>query len=129
VAKVSTLYKQALLEWFYSQAEASGAPLIDILRGFAFGLVKKTSTGQFIIETSGNGGSVTLATPTSGSITGPAFGQIELTEVAMEIITRYRAAVSALGGGGTDAEIVAEIAALMVPVHEIHADLSELARG
>jgi hypothetical protein len=129
VAKVSTAYKQVLLEYFSSQAEASGTPLIDVLRGFAFGLVKKTSSGRFILETSGNGSSVSFAPPTSGSVTGPAFGQIELAEVSMDLINRYRAAKTFLGSSATDDQIVTEMQSLMVPNEEVHPDFSELSRG
>lgn len=122
MATVSTEYKQAFLEVIADSATASSATLLATLKAARSGRLTDTQTGKVIVGVAGNGKSITIATPTSGS----EFTPVRAAELCQELINRYRAALAYLGGTPTDAEILTEMLAMLQIVDEASTDFSSM---
>lgn len=121
MATVSTEYKRLFLRDLQWSAEDQNISLADALKAAARGRLSETKTGRVIISTAGNGKSVSFNTPSSAS-----FSPQVAAELCSELLDRYDAAVAYLGGTPTDADILAEMLAMLQVVAEASTDFSDL---
>lgn len=126
MANVSTPFKRALFRVFCTKAEAKGGTILDELNTALCGKVEHAGMGLFLVGTSSDGTSTSYAIPSAGRGYGPS----EILEAIEELITRHEQAVAAIIAAGTptptEAQIKAEILALLVPIREVFSDFTSL---
>jgi len=99
---ITTAYARIFLRSLCWQREATGTPLIELLRCTAQARLDDTATGQTITGSSANGASVSFATPGGRALT-----PTDLVELCSHLLDLYDAAVVALGEEASDADLCA----------------------
>ena len=126
VANVSTPFKRLFLRKLSWDAEKKGQSLADVLKSAAIASIQDSGAGLVLVATTAQGHNVTYAMPPEGRGYSPS----QISEAIEELLTRYDAAVAALIDGGnptpTDAQILAEMLALMVAITEVYSDFTDL---
>jgi hypothetical protein len=127
VATVATEFKRAFLRNAKWNAEEQSSTLYAQLKAALRGQILGTQSGKVIKAASGNGHSVEYEVPQD-------FSPQSAAELGEELITRWEAAVTALGltasvvrdNSASDDDILTEMLALLEPVTEVSADFSQL---
>jgi hypothetical protein len=115
---LSTLIKQALLRRLYKLV-VNPATLLSVLEAFLVSRVDESSAGKSLIATQGNGHSVQFSIPAHMS-------PVDVIEFIADALNLYEKAKAYLGGAPTDAQIYAEMLALLQPADEVYSDFSSL---
>lgn len=126
VANVSTPFKRALLREFFWSAEEKGGTAYDAIKCALRCKVEHAGQGIFLVGSTALGNAVTYQLPTDGRGYSPS----EILEAVEELLTRHEAATAALIAAGTptptEAQILAEMLALLVPIREVFSDYKDL---
>lgn len=126
VANVSTPFKRALLREFFWSAEEKGGVAYDSIKCALRGKVEHAGQGIFLVGSTALGNAVSYQVPSEGRGYSPA----EILEAVEELLTRHEAATAALIAAGnptpTDAQILSEMLALLVPIRETFSDYTDL---
>lgn len=94
----------------------AATPLIDQLNAQLATRVDAIQTGQTIVQSAGNGQSVTFSTSSTVSSGGPGAGV--MPNMVDEMITRYERAKADLGGDPSDEEIFNKMMASLVAIRQ-----------
>lgn len=122
---VATAYKRLTLRGLKWDAEAASSTLTAVLKSAAQARLTETAKGKVLIATAANGHTTTFALPQNGASLTPQCA----AEMISDLLDRYDKAVATLGGTPTDAQIFAEMMAMIEPVRETLEDFSLIRMG
>lgn len=122
---VTTEFKRLFLRGLKWDAEEQTITLTAALKAAARAQLLQTNQGLSLVATSGNGHSTTFALPVSGRDASPQ----DIAGMLEDLLTRYDAAVEALGGTPSDDQIFTEMMAMLEAVTEVYSDFTHLRTG